>query len=685
MPFRQIISEQVKYPYWYSYRNGDEQETQQTGRVYIWSDFNNPVGQYVSPYDYVIARFKLSDISSSYKANYRIVDRDNVQVYLSFEDVYQNNPEYPYDGRMPYNYGAEAWYTETSPITAYTDLVSRKDNIHHYSVEISVVNVHKYIGVYLDIHETYSYSGRAYFRYLDDSYKNSGPYSNLQWERCDPNITDILPGNGGFADDLHDFRIKWTMDAPESESGNVFLPTDIQFLWGTSEALGNTITLTLDPENIETYQGVTIPANTFPSNGTVYWKIRWKSDLEDAYWETPIGTYSTTDGEAVVRPISPVNSSIDGETDNIFTWEYSNSTGLNQFAFDFEYSNNDGLSWDDLFSHQESENTFCTVPSGTFIAGNGLWRVRGYNTDDVAGEWSEIAQIIVRASPLPPVILSASTTPRVTITWQSNGQQAYRITAGDFDSGVIFGTGKSYTIPFYFPDGNLKISIIVQNRFGIWSSPGTTSVVIKNAFGEPILLSGSVSNFSGNLGWNTEGIYKAYYVVRDNIPIACVEDKSYSDPMLNGESEYKIMAVTADGNYTYSNSVTLTSLPEHALLAQTGQNNWINLRVRRGGMPGISENFSEDIYYQFYSGRYYPIAYSANFRTRTKSFEFTVSKEDAQKIADLIGKSCIVKDYTGNKSIGILNNIQFSGYTNRPDVNFDLTVIDYTEEVHYDV
>lgn len=684
MPFRQIISEKVKYPYWYRYKNGDQNETQETGRVYIWSDYNNPVNQNVPPSDYVLARFKLSDISSIYKSNCRIVNRDNVIVALNFITTVMGPGGYEHN-RYPSAYGREAWTEDTSPETAYIDLISRDDNQYYANYGSTTVNVHKYIGVFLNIRPGNSYNGLAYFKFLDDTNEAGGPYSNLQWERCDPNITDILPGSGGFADDLHDFRIKWTMDAPESESGNVFLPTDIQFLWGTTEALGNTITLTLDPENIETYQGVTIPANTFPSNGTVYWKIRWKSALEDTYWETQIGTYSTTDGEAVVRPISPVNSSIDGETDNVFTWEYSNSTGLNQFAFDFEYSNNDGLSWENLFSHQESANTFCTVPSGTFIAGNGLWRVRGYNTDDVAGEWSEIAQIIVRASPLPPVILSASTTPRVTITWQSNGQQAYRITAGDFDSGVIFGTGKIYTIPFYFPDGNLKISIIVQNRFGIWSNPGTTSVVIKNTSGETVLLSGSVSNFSGTLGWNTEGSYKAYYVVRDNIPVACVENKNYTDPMLNGESEYKIMAVTSDGNYTYSNSVTLTSLPEHALLAQTGQNNWINLRVRRGGMPGIRENFSEDIYYQFYSGRYYPIAYSANFRTRTKSFEFTVSKEDAQKIADLIGKSCIVKDYAGNKSIGILNNIQFSGYTNRPDVNFDLTVIDYTEEVNYDV
>lgn len=685
MAFRQIISEQVKYPYWYRYKNGDQNETQETGRVYIWSDFNNPVGQYASPYDYVIARFKLSDISSSYKANYRIVDRDNVQVYLSFKDVYQNNPEYPYDGRMPYNYGTEAWYTETSPITAYTDLVSRKDNIHRYGVEISVVNVHKYIGVYLDIHETYSYSGRAYFRYLDDSYKNSGPYSNLQWERCDPNITDILPGDGGFADDQHNFRINWTMDAPESESGNVFLPTDIQFVWGTTESLGNTITLTLDPDDIESYQGVTIPANTFPSNGTVYWKIRWKSNLENTYWETSIGTYSTQDGEAVVRPISPVNSSIDGEVDNVFTWEYSNSTGLSQYAFDFEYSNNDGLSWETLFDHQESSETSCTVPGGTFIAGNGLWRVRGYNTDDEPGEWSATAQIVVRASPTPPVILSASTTPRVTVTWQSNGQQAFRITAGDYDSGVLFGTQKSYTIPRYFPDGNLTISIIVENRFGMWSNPGTTTVNIKNTAGNAIELSASVYNFTGTMAWSTTGTYKAFYVIRDNIPIACVTDTSYVDAMLSGTSSYKIMGVTDNGTYTNSNSVELTSVADAAIMAEVNASNWISLQKRRGSMPQISESYSEEILYQYYAGRNFPVAYTSNFRTKTKSYGFTISQQDAEEVYKLLGKIIVVKDYTGRKIIGILNDIELSGYTKRPDVDFTLTVIDFSEAIEYDV
>lgn len=517
----------------------------------------------------------------------------------------------------------------------------------------------------------------------------NSPRSTVYWKRCDPQIKDILPVSGSFVDDLNGFRISWTLDAPASAAGNVFMPTDIQFQWGSTQSLGNTITLTLDPNNPDSYRGVDIPPNTFPTSGTVYWKIRWKSELENTYWETDLGTYSTTDSTAVVTPTYPVNASIDGEVDNVFQWEYESDTGLPQFAFDFQYSNNDGLSWENLFQHQESTSPSCTVPANTFIAGNGLWKVRGYNTDDVAGEWSQQASIIVRAASKPPVISSVTTTPKVMITWQASGQQAFRLTAKNstetYESGIVFGTGKTFIIPHYWDDGELQIAISIENRFGVWSDEATTAVIIQNTPSGNISLNGYVEDYGAVLSWRTDTTFKAFYVLRDGIAIACVTDTSYVDRNICGDAVYRVMGVTENGNYTESEALNLYSAPEHAVVGLVDGDDWVELRVNRSGMPEITETHMEDISYQYYSGRMYPVAYSSMFRERTKTFGFTVWKDAAEKLGELIGQLVILKDYTSGKIVGVLNNLQLSGYVRRPDVSFDITVIDYSEEVSFDV
>lgn len=100
-------------------------------------------------------------------------------------------------------------------------------------------------------------------------------------------------------------------------------------------------------------------------------------------------------------------------------------------------------------------------------------------------------------------------------------------------------------------------------------------------------------------------------------------------------------------------------------------------------MPEIVTSSSEDIYYQHYSGRSLPVAYSSRFKTKTKTISFTVYKRDADAIESMIGQTVIYKDYAGNKIIGIVNNLDVSNYANRPDVNLEITAIDYLEDIGY--
>lgn len=695
MAFNRItVGENIYLQSWYIYDSSTGQETKQNGlsNIQIYTTYPGSPGYSQVPTKYTSLIIKDENIneSSSYKSNYKIRSVNNIYVY-----IYDRTPDLARSSHGGWEYYRVAQWALFNNLVPINHLSSRDHSSMYGDIwggervtlengKILYARLYDYINL-----SGGKYSGDAALYLRGTENGSNSIQASVTMERCDPEIKDILPASGSFIDDLNGFRISWTLDAPASAAGNVFMPTDIQFQWGATQSLGNTITLTLNPEDPESYKGVNIPANTFPTSGTVYWKIRWKSELEDTYWETDVGTYSTTDSTAVVTPTYPVNASIDGEVDNVFTWEYESDTGLPQYAFDFQYSNNDGLSWENLFQHQESTSPSCTVPANTFIAGNGLWKVRGYNTDDVAGEWSQQASIIVRAASKPPVISNVTTTPKVTITWQASGQQAFRLTAKNstetYESGIVFGTGKTFTIPHYWEDSELKIAISIENRFGVWSDEATTAVIIQNTPSGNISLNGSVTDYGAALSWRTDSTFKAFYVFRDGVAIACVTDTAYIDYGICGESAYWIMGVTEDGNYTESEILNLYSAPEHAIIAAVDSGDWIELRVNRGGMPEITETHMEDISYQYYSGRMYPVAYSSVFRERTKTFGFTVWKDAAEKLGDLIGQLVILKDYTGGKIIGVLNNLQLSGYVRRPNVSFNITVIDYNEEVSFDV
>lgn len=510
---------------------------------------------------------------------------------------------------------------------------------------------------------------------------SDAPYTDITWERCDPLIGSVTPASGSFVDDTHAVTISWHADISTSESGVTYPVTELAFLWGTSkDSLSNVI-------NIEpSATSFTIPANTLPVTGTVYWQIRWKSDITSEYLYTDAGWYATNDTTPSVQIVSPVNASVDGSVDNVFRWNYLIDTASLQKAFDLQISNNKGSSWIDVFSHAEQSETSATIPADTFLAGTGMWRVRAYNTDNIASEWSDIASIIVRAAPQPPVFSKVSTTPRITAEWQSVGQQGYQIKADGYDSGAMFGTGKVFTIPRYYEDGKtISISLRIKNRFGEWSEWAETKVTIANASLGELTAGVNVEDNAAVISSSRIDGAKRYYVLRDGKAIGEITDQVYRDYGACGTHEYRVMAIDDSGNYAVSKIVKATVLPEAAVIGIISETvNWVHLLKRRGNAPEIQTQKSEDISYQFYSGRSLPVAYSSKFITREKQLSYTVYKAEADRLEAMIGRIVIYKDYAGNKIFGILNDLKLSGKATRPDVTMTITEIDYSEEIAYD-
>lgn len=510
---------------------------------------------------------------------------------------------------------------------------------------------------------------------------SDAPYESITWERCDPLIDSVTPASGSFVDDSHDIKISWNADIATSESGVTYPVTELAFLWGTSKDDLNNV-IDIDPSATS----FTIPANTFPVKGSVYWQIRWKSDITSEYLYTDAGWYSTNDVTPSVQIVSPVNASIDGSVDNVFRWNYLIDTASPQRAFDLQISNNKGSSWIDVFNHAEQSETSATVPADTFLAGTGMWRVRAYNTDNTVSEWSDVASIVVRAAPQPPTFSKVSTTPKITVEWQSVGQQGYQIKADEYDSGAMFGTGKVFTIPRYYEDGKtVSISLRIKNRFGEWSEWAETKVTIANTPLGEITASVNVEDNAAVISSSRIDGVDRYYVLRDGKAIGKISDQTYKDYGACGAHEYRVMAVDDSGNYAVSEIVKATVLPKAAVIGIVRETvEWVHLLKRRGNEPEIQTKKSEDISYQFYSGRTLPVAYSSKFITREKQLSYTVYKAESDRLETMIGRIVIYKDYAGNKIFGILNDLELSGKATRPDVTMTITEIDYSEEIAYD-
>ena len=391
-----------------------------------------------------------------------------------------------------------------------------------------------------------------------------------------------------------------------------------------------------------------------------------------------------------VVPLEPSGVTLDGSKPITFKWEHVSSTGDPPYGYELEYST-DRYDWKSIHSVSSVGNlspvaTQYTTSNLNF--GNNIiyWRVRTYNTCDIPGDWGSLS-FISRAPAQPPTISSISNTPKIKMLWVSDEQIAFQIIANQYDSKTVFGTDKYFEIPVYFKDGeSVSVKIRIKNKLGDWSEWTEKELLISNSVLPEITLNAQSENESAKLTWSTEHPYTGYYILRDGIPIAKITgSKEYADYTSIGTNEYQIMGITSDGYYTLSNVVPVSVLPQTAVIGiLLNAVSWINLTYRRGNLPEIVTSSSEDVYYQYYSGRKLPVAYSSRFKTKTKTLNFTVYKHDADAIENMIGQTVIYKDYAENKIIGIVNDVETSSNASRPDVRLEITAIDYLEDVGYD-
>lgn len=401
------------------------------------------------------------------------------------------------------------------------------------------------------------------------------------------------------------------------------------------------------------------------------------------YWYT----IDYSDTPPVCEVAYPVGQTIDSHAPIVLQWTHKTDFGFPSYGYDLQYSYN-GVVWNDLASVSPIDNTTpqptnYTAQAYTFDVGVVYWRVRTYNTLDVAGEWA-VGSFIADSEPDAPTIQSVTTTPIPTIRWASSEQAAFRVTIGGlFDSGVIYGTNTSYTAPTVLPDGEHIVTLSVANASGKWTA-STASVTTANAPSGAIELAGYVADMTAALSWTKTGTFTRLYLMRDGVPIKDVTGlASFSDALFPGSGTYIVRGLIAGGNYTDSNSVMLSEDVARSLsIVPLSSGSPLRLRCNLGASPQHDRSTSAAQEYTHYAGRALPVASLSGHLDVTHALNYAIESTNIHALAALVGKAVCIRDRYG-RAFGVLESAQAKYGKRYTALTLSLTEIDYQEAVDY--
>ena len=402
----------------------------------------------------------------------------------------------------------------------------------------------------------------------------------------------------------------------------------------------------------------TVPANTFPS-GTIEWRVKVTANsgtTTTSAWQE----ITTTDVTPTAKPVSPSGIVIDATIVNRFSWQHIISTGTPQSKADLQWSA-DGTTWNTLAT-VTGENQYYDVPANKFTSGTKYWRVRTYNTDNAASEWSEKAEFIAINAPSAPSIVIQSTGPRPRITWQTSEQEAYQLTLSNgYASGTVYGTEKAWRSPVYLADGSYTVRVRVQNKYGMWSEWSAAALPISHTEGEAITLTVTAGHEAA-LTWQTAGSYDFYIVERDGAAIARTVQKQYVDHTSIGSVTYRVRGCYADSdNYGVSNSDTAEILPETNMICDLETGVWLEMRLSETQLRTNRTSFSAGVSTVHLAGLAYPVEERSEQRDRALSVACAwphAQRAAALALEALVGRLVCLKDRYGNMVIGSLPSLE---------------------------
>lgn len=423
----------------------------------------------------------------------------------------------------------------------------------------------------------------------------------------------------------------------------------------------------------------TLPANTITTGATFvyHWTAR---DRYGVTYESDELSFITDDVPSTAVTISPNGGLADLDNPVEFIWQHVSSVGSPQSKAELQKST-DGITWEVLATVQGAEQSY-TLPAKSIAAGTWFWRVRTYNLDDVAGEWSAAAQFLAVGSPPTPVLTIIDNSPRPTIAWQVTDQEAWELTI-DGVTETNYGTGKRWTSPYYLDDGQHRVSVRAQNKYGRWSNPGSLIVNVQNVPGTAINLTVETGEGAA-LVWY--GSYDFYVVERGGVPIARTTETEYTDLLSISLNSYQVRGCYADSyNYGLSNLVEVDITPEVPVLVDVKSGDILRLPLseQQHRTWTWSRSISANSYHV--AGRALPSVDVGEYIDESLSGQVAFDEaEDIRKFNRMLGRLVCLKTDSADMAIGVLTALSKSTGLFYSTYQIAVASADFEEEISLD-
>lgn len=497
---------------------------------------------------------------------------------------------------------------------------------------------------------------------FDTAKGSNKPYIEISTTGKPPEIqyvTELTPGassasSAPYIDKAKETYFKWkTVRTGVSVSGNNLTHF---FLWKKQDAESWNEINNVEFDNGNYYK-TTIPANTFPA-GKIEWKVKAQLGSSTEY-SSPY-FISTEESIPTAKCEYPKDTLLSME-DTTFAWDYIITSGGNQYAFELQKST-DGTEWTTLVAKTVSTETSTIVPAASLTGGDMYWRVRVYNNDDVASEWSDPAKVLVVAAPAAPGIVITSDAPRFSIRWSAADQQGYEVAVDGVTVLSRYGTVSTYTYDDWLTDGSHTVAVRVQNKYSLWSEWSTAALPILNTPGATIILGAKAAPVP-QIRITSNG-YDYYVVYRSGKRVAKVKPgilTTFTDNFANGENTYIVRGgYDENGNYGESAEITVTAGYDTLTLYDTVSGKRLRLGNAKRQTRETNLTISRNATLTHYSGAQLPTAETGQQRDRRYQFECAFStrdeRENAEALEAMLGHIVCVCDQYGTALVGIASS-----------------------------
>ena len=437
-----------------------------------------------------------------------------------------------------------------------------------------------------------------------------------------------------------------------------------------------------------TWSDVTVTASGLTlESGYTYNVIMYARADDGTTATSAAATFYTTDGTPTTTCVSPVGVYTNGTIN--FVWSHATEYGTTQYAYDLQYSSNNGGSWTTVANHVVSSTNNRTVTISS--AGTYIWRVRTYNTMNTAGSWAS-ATFINTVPATTPTNFRVTTKGRPTASWTSTTQAAYQVQVLQndeviYDSGAVYTGENSHFINQYFDDSrSYTARVRIYNALGSVSSWAVTGYQQPEV--EDVEFTVDQNSYGGaDIVIADNDVFSKYYIKRNDVIIAEITDRTYTDKFAVGVTNYSVVAVTSEDQSDIKTAGIRLTYPCATVVKLDGGSFPVNKRVNSAFE--IQTTNEADYSRMKFIGASKP----AHFFNKMKLKSFSITCYDDQEFSDdVLGTIVFYADNFGNGGYCMVTNydktdnfVQNSAGQYANEVSMVLEVTNYDDSIGYSI